>query len=502
MSLRTRTVPEAPPPAPRQVPAPTPAARATRVRRAVTGIRARLLIRYVALLALTLLASILVVREILLTRVDDRIDERLAHEIAEVRAVAAMTDPATGEPYAAHMWSFFHEFMPTDPPEPAESDLAFVGGRPAIREVGDRTVAPPFAFETATALGWGAVDRDTRGTVRTDAGTYEYLAAPIDGPGARGVYVVTLFRAAELGEVTHAVEAAGGVALIALVVGSILAWGVASRVLRPVAAVTQTARSITGSDLSRRVPVRGDDEIARLAATFNEVLDRLETAFVAQRAFLDDAGHELRTPITIVTGQLELLQDDPARREETLALVMDELDRMTRIVNDLLLLAKAQRPDFLHLDTVDVATLTSEVLAKASTLGDRRWEQEAAGRGVIVADRQRLTEALMQLADNAVQHTSVGATIAFGSSVSGADARLWVRDEGVGIAPAEQERIFERFTRGSDGRRGEGAGLGLAIVKAIAEAHHGTVSVRSVPGQGATFTIALPVDQPLEGDPR
>ncbi|MGE5225519.1 MAG: sensor histidine kinase, partial [Planctomycetaceae bacterium] len=483
----------------REAPAPTPVEtvpaggeavaqerpdRWTRVRRALTGIRARLLIRYVLLLALTLFASILVVRQVLLNRVDHRIDERLTHEVQEVQSVAAMKDPETGEPYGAHLRTFFHDFLPTDPPEPAETDFTFVGGLPYMREVGDSSVARPLEFEVGAALGWGTLDRQARGSLTTADGTYEYLAAPITVGGAtKGVYAVALFRAAELQEVTDAVEAATGVALIALLVGSILAWGVASRVLKPVAAVTETARSISGSDLSRRVPVRGDDEIARLAATFNDVLDRLEAAFVAQRAFLDDAGHELRTPITIVTGQLELLQDDPARREETLALVMDELDRMTRIVNDLLLLAKAQRSDFLRLDTVDVGTLTDEVLAKASTLGERRWEREAAGRGVIVADRQRLTEALMQLADNAVKHTTGGATIAIGSSVSGAEARFWVRDEGAGIAPAEQERIFARFARGSDGRRGEGAGLGLAIVRAIAEAHHGSVSVRSAPGE-------------------
>jgi signal transduction histidine kinase len=287
---------------------------------------------------------------------------------------------------------------------------------------------------------------------------------------------------------------------MALIVGSILAWRLATRVLRPMTAVTDSARTISETDLSRRLPVHGDDELARLAATFNGVLDRLEAAFVAQRAFLDDAGHELRTPITIVTGQLELLEEDPSRRDEALALVMDELDRMTRIVNDLLLLAKAQRSDFLRLDTVDVGALTAEVVAKAATLGERRWEREAVGRGVIVGDRQRLTEALMQLVDNAVKHTGPGAVVAIGSSVAGGDARFWVRDEGSGIAVADQERIFERFSRGSDGRRREGSGLGLAIVRAIAEAHHGAVAVRSAPGEGAIFTITVPVDQPeVEG---
>jgi two-component system, OmpR family, sensor kinase len=127
-----------------------------------------------------------------------------------------------------------------------------------------------------------------------------------------------------------------------LLLGSLLAWRLAGRVADPVTALTRTARAISETDLSRRIPVRGRDEVAQLAATFNEMLERLERAFGSQRRFLDDAGHELRTPLTIVRGHLELLEDDPVERRETVALVMDELDRMGRIVNDLLLLAKRE----------------------------------------------------------------------------------------------------------------------------------------------------------------
>jgi signal transduction histidine kinase len=388
--------------------------------------------------------------------------------------------------------------VPGDLPEPAETVLTFVDGRPYLREVGSETDPRPMEFETAIAQGWGMLDEPARGTVTTPTGLFEYIAQPVGTGEHRGVYVVALFRAAEMEEVNRTVSAATGVALIALVVGSILAWRQASSVLRPVASVTSTAHTISETDLSRRLPVRGDDEIARLAATFNGVLDRLESAFMTQRAFLDDAGQELRTPITVITGQLELLEDDPERRRATLRLVMDELDRMTRIVNDLLLLAKAQQTDFLRLDTVDVAMLTDEVQSKAGNLGDRRWEADATGHGAIVGDRQRLTEALMQLADNAVKHTPTGGAIAIGSSVSEGTASFWVRDEGTGIALSEQERIFARFSRA--GARGEGAGLGLAIVRAIAEAHHGSVSVQSATGKGATFTITVPVDQPLPAD--
>lgn len=242
--------------------------------------------------------------------------------------------------------------------------------------------------------------------------------------------------------------------------------------------------------------MRGNDEVAQLAARFNDMLDRLEAAFETQRHLVDDAGHELRTPITIVRGHRELLGEDPDERRETMALVVDELDRMGRLVNDLLLLANSEQPDFLELETVDVGRLTAELARKSETLAERDWELESSGRGIIVADRQRLTQAMMQLAHNAVGHTSTEDRIALGSSVAGGEARLWVRDSGPGIALEEQERIFDRFARSSRGRRTGGAGLGLAIVKAIIEAHHGRVELTSRLGAGATFVLVLPTDQP------
>jgi signal transduction histidine kinase len=226
------------------------------------------------------------------------------------------------------------------------------------------------------------------------------------------------------------------------------------------------------------------------------MLDRLERAFASQRRFVDDAGHELKTPLTIVRGHLELLEDDPEERRETLALVTDELDRMGRIVQDLLLLAKHEQPDFLDLATVEVGGLTDELQAKVTALAAREWVLEGRGRGVIVADRQRLTQAMLQLAQNAARYSDGAEPIGLGSAVADGEARFWIRDRGPGIPLAEQQNIFERFSRGSDQRRSEGAGLGLAIVRAIAEAHRGRVELESGPGAGSAFTIVIPLDQP------
>ena len=188
--------------------------------------------------------------------------------------------------------------------------------------------------------------------------------------------------------------------------------------------------------------------------------------------------------------------DEPDERRETLEIVTDELDRMARLVNDLLLLAKANRPDFLQPETIDLDELTHELFAKASALAKRDWRLAAAGAGRIVADRQRITQALMNLSQNAVAHTGEGDAVELGSELRNGHARLWVKDTGPGVPRADQRRIFDRFVRLR--AAGEGAGLGLAIAQAVAEAHGGSVELDSRPGEGARFTVIIPTEPPQE----
>jgi signal transduction histidine kinase len=195
------------------------------------------------------------------------------------------------------------------------------------------------------------------------------------------------------------------------------------------------------------------------------------------------------------------MSDDPEDRAETMALVSDELDRMARIVDDLLLLAKAEQPDFLNVQAVELADLTTEILVKARALGDRSWQVDRCAEGVFRADPQRVTQAVLNLARNSVEHTTNGAEIGIGSEWVDGGVRIWVRDTGIGVDDNEKEQIFERFARGRFGRRSEGAGLGLAIVTTIAEAHRGRVVLDSAAGDGATFSIIFPalpaVTQPI-----
>jgi signal transduction histidine kinase len=215
-----------------------------------------------------------------------------------------------------------------------------------------------------------------------------------------------------------------------------------------------------------------------------------------QRRFIDDAGHELRTPITVIRGHLDVMGDDPEDRRHTLELVSDELGRMSRLVDELLTLARTEQPDFLHRKDVDIDELTTRLYETARGLAPRDWQLDNVAVGRAFVDEQRIMQAVLQLAANAVRHTEDGALVSVGSMVSDREVRFWVRDSGPGVPIEDRERIFERFYRGRSARpRSEGAGLGLSIVRAIAEAHGGRVELDSQPGRGATFTIIVPLQE-------
>ncbi len=460
------------------------------------GTRFRILASVVALLAFSTLASVLIAREILLSRTDERVEQSLVQEVQELRLlVTDGRNPLTGRRFGRDLPAMFDVFLMRNVPAEREDFFTFVDGRPytsTARTLTDRELAQELA-------GLGSLREVRRETIETrDGQTYRVLAVPVDVQGRRGVFAVSVGLGAEREEVNDAMRVAAGVSLAVLLVASLLAWATAGRVLAPLRDLAETARSIGETDLTRRISVQGDDEMAQVARAFNAMLDRLEAAFATQRTFVSDAGHELRTPITIIRGHLELLGEDPQERRETVALVTDELDRMSRFVDDLLTLAKAERNDFLQPEDLDLDVLTEELMAKARALAPRDWRLARTGAGRIRGDRQRITQAVMNLAHNAAQHTRDGDRIELGSEIAGDRARLWVRDSGPGVPPAERERIFERFARAEGSRRrSEGAGLGLAIVRVIAEAHGGRVLLDDA-HPGATFIIEIPAEPSRE----
>lgn len=455
------------------------------------SLHARLFLAYVVVLTVATLASILVARQALVSRADERIQEALAQEAGELRRLAGGTDPQDGRPFGGRVGRIFETFLARNVPARGEVFITFIGGSPHLRSAG--VEGDLLDRDPELVARWSALTGTERGRADTPIGEVEYLAVPLRRGGeTRGVFVVAIQRSQELDEIAGVTVALAAVGGVLLVVGSLLAWRMSRRVVAPVQRVTRTAQAISGGDLTRRIDVAGDDEIAELAHTFNDMLDRLEAAFTTQRRFLDDAGHELRTPITIIRGQLELMGDDPEERRETLAIVMDELDRMGRLVEDVLTLAKVERPGFLAPAPVDLAALAAELGTKAAALGPRDWRVEPGAGGQAVLDRQRVTQAVMELAQNAVRHTEDGDRITIATVVREDEVELSVRDTGRGIPDAERERIFDRFARGRGTTRLEGAGLGLAIVRGIAEAHGGRVELESVDGVGTAVTMVVP----------
>jgi two-component system, OmpR family, sensor kinase len=469
-------------------------------RRVFASARARILASYLILLLFSTVVSIVALREVLLARAGERVDDALVQETEEFRRLARDgRDPRTSEPFGNDVRALFEVFLLRNVPGEREAFYTYVDG-----DLHDTRFAPglqPLKIAEIDALALSNTAQ--RGEAELDDGArFRYLVTPVETGGrGRGIFAVAIDLSGEIGEVNEALRLAAGVSVGVLILASLLAWAVAGRVLAPLRLLRDTAHGIGESDLTGRIPVEGDDELADLARTFNEMLDRLEEAFASQKAFISDAGHELRTPITIIRGHLEVMGDDPEERRETLELVADELDRMGRLVNDLLLLAKASRPDFLEPQTIDLDDLTRELFAKASALAERDWRLAAVGSGRIVADRQRLTQALMNLSQNAVAHTREGDAVELGSELAGHGVRLWVRDTGPGVPEHEQARIFERFVRLNGGRHAEGAGLGLAITRAVAEAHGGRVELDSRPGAGARFTVIIPTEPPQEVRP-
>lgn len=478
-------------------------ARAARVGR-LHRIRTRVLVGTVVLLALALGLSVLAIRQTLLTRVDEAIERELAQEVEELRELSGGTDPETGLPFGDDVDAIFRVFMARNVPARDEAFYAYVDRQPALRSFG----APAaITSDPATVGAWLDATRPLRLDVETPDGAARTLAVPLLGADqeVRGTFVVAIYPAADLAEVAAVVRSVATVAALALVLTSLGAWLVAGRVLRPVRELTDAARSIEAGDLDRRIDVSGRDELAELGRTFNAMLDRLDRAFRSQRAFLDDVAHELRTPITIARGHLELVEDDPVQRAETIEIATEELDRMSRYVDDLLVVAKSAQPDFLHLDLVDPAELVDDVLARAVALGSRAWVRGAGlapGEVLVLADGGRLTQALLALVSNAVQHTGDGDRIEVGAIAASGSVRLYVADSGSGIDPTTTDDLFTRFSRGTSGRtrRPEGTGLGLAIVSAIADAHRGTVGADGAPGAGATFHIDIPRQPPVEED--
>lgn len=290
---------------------------------------------------------------------------------------------------------------------------------------------------------------------------------------------------------------------IALAASLASSWFWAGRALRPVDAITLAAQRIAAGDLSQRLTVStSPDEIGRLVHTFNDMIGRLDVSFRQIRQFSSDASHELRTPLTVMKGETELVLRRPRPLGDYQAVLesnLEEIDRMTHIVDELLFLSRADMGE-VKMDAlpVELESLVEDIHRQANLLGQERQIDVVLGAvmpAAVQGDELRLRELVLNLVENAIKYSHPGGKVRMSLVTEGDQARLSVTDQGIGIAPEDQRRIFNRFFR-TDAARGhtkKGTGLGLAICAWIAESHKGRIDVTSQPGIGSTFTVTLPL---------
>ncbi len=293
--------------------------------------------------------------------------------------------------------------------------------------------------------------------------------------------------------------------LIALCLVGLAGWFSTQQALAPLESVTQVALQITkADDLSRRIPYNGppEDEIGTLITAFNQTLERLESLFNTQRRFLTDVGHELRTPLTVIKGNTSLMRMLKCTDEESLSSIESEVDRLTRLVGDLLLLAQAEQGKLpLAMGLVELDTLMLEALQQMGVLARDRLTLRLGeiDQVLVCGDRDKLKQVLVNLIGNAINYTPSGGEVVVSVGKVKDQARLTIVDNGPGIPAEDLPYIFERFYRGEKSRTrsrdGKGFGLGLSIAYWIVRNHNGRIEVNSTEGAGTTFCIWLPLAQ-------
>ena len=286
------------------------------------------------------------------------------------------------------------------------------------------------------------------------------------------------------------------VAIVAVAFAIAAGVGLATLIASPLRRIARVAAAVDAGDLSLRSgPVAARGEVAILSEAFDRMLDRLERAFKRQRDFVSDASHELRTPLSVLRAQVELLDREPQRthRHDATATLLRRLDELDRLVADMLTLASAEAGQLIEPRTIDLGGFFEDMRRDLPLFGDRDFRLEST-EGTLKGDPDRLTQALRNLVRNAVAHTDPGDRVMVTARPLDGRLEISVNDSGPGIPPDQLEHIFERFHRLDRGRSRDrgGSGLGLAIARAIVEAHGGSISAESPPGQGATFRLELP----------
>jgi signal transduction histidine kinase len=469
----------------------------TRPGRRRLGLATRLAAFLALLLALILSATAFETQRAFASRSLDSVTRDSVSELASYqRALAGTTPTRVGPSTVAYLRSRVlpqGEVVMVALPDGRRFGSA--GSAALLRDPAVRTVlARPPSSTTSTRTTLDGVDT-------------LFLAAPIrDGSRTLGTLVVATDLTRLEADQHRVLVLVGAEALVALVGAVAGAYLLLRRLLRTVGRITTTAASIEDGDLDRRLGDQGtDDEMGQLAATFDSMLDRLQAAMVVQRRLLSDVSHQLRTPMTVARGHLEVLARQPTADltevRETVAVVVEELDHMRALVERLLMLGRALEPDFLQVEALDLRTFLSDLFDAARVLADRRWTLAPVPDLVLEVDVAKVRGALLNLIDNAVGATAPGDAVTLRAERTGdGSVVLAVEDSGPGIPPDQVAGVLARFGRLGSADR-EGSGLGLAIVTAVAEAHGGAFELGRSSLGGCRAAIVVPAGRVSVGVP-
>ena len=472
------------------------------------GLRARLTVALAIILAAAMSGAFIAIDRETGTRVRSQIDRDLGRDAAALtRALSTGSSAPTAIEAAARQYL-------DDQPSFGSSARLYI-----IQVTGGSTITNEpelLGFATGTGVDHDAPQEQRREQAQAhailsarsghhvltliDAGAVRLLVAPV---GSRHHTIATV----EIGEpwgavaraeesVRHAFLVVGVLALLAAIAAAHL---VARWIWRPVRVIADTAERIDAGELDHRINAEGaPDEIRRLADGFDHMLDRLQDAFDHERDFVADASHELRTPLTVISGQIELLSLPGLSADDTVRIVQlvhVEIARMSRLIEDMLLLATSDRGLAIHKRRFDVQAFLNDLFRGLQGSADRRFELSAPANGTLEADEDRIAQVIRNLTRNAIEHTGPGGLVRLTAEGRGERLELAVEDDGPGITDAERDRIFDRFHRTDSSRSRSlgGSGLGLAIARAIVLAHGGRIWADQSPEGGARIALELPL---------
>lgn len=448
-----------------------------------------------------LLALVVTVHSSLQAQMAQQANNHVLQETREFAEYAASNaDPNTGQTFSS-VQEMLKTYVTRQSPADDEVMFGIVDGKVVVNSPGDQA-------DRLLELDQNSLvelpDKDNSGIWQTELGEVRWGQRPVKAEdGTTGALLVLNLVENSYREAARVTSTVAWVAVGALALIAVIGWLAAGRILTPIRHMRRTAQRISQEDLSRRIRVQGRDDLAELARTFNDMLDRIENSVRSEQRFVDEAFGKLREPLQEVQDELAMVQARLGQREgqdaASASAMLDQsianLARMRHSVDDILDLSEAERPGFIEPREVELSALTHSIRARLEELGIRAWRLEAVAHGTAVLDPARVEQAVVELGSNAVQHTSAGDEIRLASRLvdeEGVPAvRFSISDDGPGVAPGDAERIFERFERLDE--TSEGTGLGLSLVRAIADAHGGWTEIDSLVGHGATFSITVPL---------